>query len=92
MSSVVGDGAGTARIGVSEQAETVDEARRQIDQTRRALGETVHALAAKTDVKAQARRTLAPLARPQVVGGLVLVTVALVAVRHGLRHRGRRHR
>lgn len=39
-----------------DTAEEPEQLRQEIDETRAELGETVHALAAKTDVKARARR------------------------------------
>jgi ElaB/YqjD/DUF883 family membrane-anchored ribosome-binding protein len=46
------------RTGGTPVSDDPEEIREQIEQTREELGETVEALAAKTDVKAQAKRKL----------------------------------
>lgn len=51
----MGKDQGTGRAAVTE-AQNPEEIQREIEQTRDELGETVEALAAKADVKAQAKR------------------------------------
>jgi uncharacterized protein DUF3618 len=46
----------TAGAPVSEEPRTPEQIQRDIEQTREEVGDTVEALAAKTDVKAQAKR------------------------------------
>jgi len=66
-------------------AKDPEQIRREIEATREQLGDTVEALAAKADVKALAHekieRAKASLARPAVLGPVIVGVAALVAWR-----------
>ena len=68
-----------------------EQIEREIERTREELGETVEALAAKTDVKAAARRKLGTARGKAPLAGGLLAIGALAGGLVLLRSRARRH-